>query len=203
MLAARAASEDLILEEDRLRAHQYQLLARLLAGPADAPLLRVASGLTGDGTELGRALAELADRARQTTPERASCEYHELFIGIGRGELVPYASYYLTGFLNEKPLAKLRSDMARLGIARANDVSEPEDHIAALCEMMAGLITGAFGAPLALTAQRAFFDRHLATWAPVFFADLEKAESAWLYAPVGTLGQVFMGIEKTGFAMAN
>ena len=203
MLAAGAASEDWILEEDRLRAHQYQLLARLLAGSADAPLLRVASGLTGDGTELGRALAELADRARQTTPERASCEYHELFIGIGRGELVPYASYYLTGFLNEKPLAKLRSDMARLGIARANDVSEPEDHIAALCEMMAGLITGAFGAPLALTAQRAFFDRHLATWAPVFFADLEKAESAWLYAPVGTLGQVFMGIEKTGFAMAN
>jgi TorA maturation chaperone TorD len=203
MLAAKAAGEDAILEEDRLRAHQYQLLGRLLAGPADAALLRVASGLTGDETGLGRALAELADRARQTTPAAASREYHELFIGIGRGELVPYASYYLTGFLNEKPLAKLRSDMARLGIARADDVKEPEDHIAALCEMMAGLITGAFGAPLELRVQQTFFDCHLAAWAPVFFEDLEKAQAAWLYAPVGTLGRVFMGIEKTAFAMAN
>lgn len=203
MLAAEVVGEDAILGEDRLRAHPYQLLARLLAGPADAPLLRLASGFTGDDTEFGRALGSLAERAGQTTPEAASREYHDLFIGIGRGELVPYASYYLTGFLNEKPLAKLRSDMARLGIARAEDVKEPEDHIAALCEMMAGLITGAFGAPLELPAQRAFFERHLAAWAPVFFADLEKAEAAWLYAPVGTLGRVFMGIERTAFAMAN
>jgi TorA maturation chaperone TorD len=202
MLAAKVVGEDAILDEDRLRAHQYQLLARLLAGPADAPLLRVVSGLKGDGTDLGRALGVLADRAGEATPAAASREYHELFIGIGRGELVPYASYYLTGFLNEKPLAKLRSDMARLGIARADDVKEPEDHIAALCEMMAGLITGAFGGPLGLAAQRAFFDRHLASWAPVFFEDLETAESAWLYAPLGTLGRVFMGIEKTAFAMA-
>jgi len=203
MLAAGMVSEDPVLAEDRLRAHQYRLLARLLAAPADATLLRLASGLTGDDTDLGRARAELADRARQTTPAAASREYHELFIGIGRGELVPYGSYYLTGFLNEKPLAKLRSDMARLGIARADDVREPEDHIAALCEMMAGLITGTFGAPLDLAEQRAFFSRHLAGWAPVFFADLEKAEAVWLYAPVGTLGRVFMGIEKTAFAMAN
>jgi TorA maturation chaperone TorD len=202
MLAAEVVGEDPIPTEDRLRAHQYQLLARFLSGPADAPLLRLASGLAGDDTELGRSLAELADRAKQTTPEAASREYHDLFIGIGRGELVPYGSYYLTGFLNEKPLAKLRSDMARLGIARADDVKEPEDHIAALCEMMAGLITGAFGAPLDLTRQRTFFDRHLARWAPVFFEDLEKAQSAWLYAPVGTLGRVFMGIERTAFAMS-
>jgi TorA maturation chaperone TorD len=203
MLAAEVMGEDAVLAEDWLRAHQYQLLARLLAAPADATLLRLASGLTGEDTELGRALGDLADRAGRATPEAASREYHELFIGIGRGELVPYASYYLTGFLNEKPLAKLRSDMARLGIARADDVKEPEDHIAALCEMMAGLITGAFGAPLGLAEQRAFFDRHLAAWAPVFFQDLEQAKSAWLYAPVGALGRAFMGIERTAFAMAN
>ena len=77
-----------------------------------------------------------------------------LTLEIGRGELVPFASYYRTGFLNEKPLAKLRGDMARLGIARAESVKEPEDHIAALCEMMAGLITGAFGAPQGLAAQQ-------------------------------------------------
>lgn len=202
MLAAEASTDE-ILPEEELRARQYQLLARFLAAPPEAGVLDLASRFESDDTEYGRALGSLADRASQATPESASREYHELFIGIGRGELVPYASYYLTGFLNEKPLAKLRSDMARLGIARADDVREPEDHIAALCEMMAGLITGTFGAPLELAAQQTFFDRHLATWAPVFFEDLEKAKSAWLYAPVGRLGRVFMGIEKTAFAMAN
>jgi TorA maturation chaperone TorD len=201
MLAAEARVDD-ILPEEWLRAHQYQLLARFLAAPPDAALLELAVDFTGDDTDLGRALAELALRAGRMTPEAASREYHDLFIGIGRGELVPYASYYLTGFLNEKPLAKLRGEMARLGIARAEAVKEPEDHIAALCEMMAGLITGAFGAPLELAGQRAFFERHLAPWAPAFFEDLEKAKSAWLYVPVGTLGRVFMGIEKTAFMMA-
>jgi TorA maturation chaperone TorD len=200
MPAAEALPAETLAEE-RLRADQYQLLARFLAAPPEKDLLELASGFVGDDTDFGRALAELAGRARQATPKVASREYHELFVGIGRGELVPYASYYLTGFLNEKPLAKLRGDMARLGIARAETVKEPEDHVAALCEMMAGLITGAFGAPLALSEQRAFFDRHLASWAPVFFDDLEKAESAWLYTPVGTLGRVFMGIEKTAFMM--
>ena len=202
MLAAEACVEE-ILPEDTARARQYQLLARFLAAPPDAGLLDLAAGFAGDESELGRALSELAERAGQTTPEAASREYHDLFIGIGRGELVPYGSYYLTGFLNEKPLAKLRGDMARLGIARADDVKEPEDHIAALCEMMAGLITGAFGAPQNLSAQRAFFDRHIAAWAPVFFEDLEKAKAAWLYVPLGTLGRVFMAIERTAFAMAD
>lgn len=201
MLAAGFVGEDVILAEDRLRADQYQLLAGFLAAPAEAGLLQLASSFAGDDTEYGRALAGLADRAGRTTPEAASREYHDLFIGIGCGELIPFASYYRTGFLNEKPLAKLRGDMARLGIARAETVKEPEDHIAALCEMMAGLITGAFGAPLDLVAQRTFFDSHLAPWAPLFFEDLEKARSAWLYAPVGTLGRVFMGIEKTAFMM--
>jgi TorA maturation chaperone TorD len=200
MLAAEASTEG-ILAEEGLRAQQYQLLARLLAAPPAADLLDLAASFTGDDTEYGRALAELAERAGRTTPAAASREYHELFVGIGRGELVPYGSYYLTGFLNEKPLAKLRGDMARLGIARAETVKEPEDHISALCEMMAGLITGAFGAPLDLAAQRTFFDNHLAPWAPLFFADLEKASSARLYAAVGTLGRVFVGIEKTAFVM--
>lgn len=201
MRMAGLMGEDAILAEDRLRADQYQLLARFLAAPAETALLQLTSSFAGDDTEYGRALAELAERASQTTPEGASREYHALFIGIGSGELIPYASYYRTGFLNEKPLAMLRGDMARLGIARAETVKEPEDHIGALCEMMAGLITGAFGAPLDLTAQRRFFDSHLAPWAPLFFEDLEKARSAWLYAPVGTIGRVFMGIEKTALMM--
>jgi TorA maturation chaperone TorD len=201
MLAAEASIEE-ILPEEWLRAQHYQLLARFLAAPAEGGLLDLASGFEGDGSEFGQALAELADRAAQVTPEAALREYHDLFIGIGRGELVPYGSYYLTGFLNEKPLAKLRSDMARLGMARAETVKEPEDHIAAVCEMMAGLITGAFATPLDLAAQREFFERHLAPWASLFFEDLEKAKSARLYAAVGTVGRVFMGIEKTAFMMA-
>jgi TorA maturation chaperone TorD len=200
MLAAEAVIQQ-ILPEERLRAHQYQLLARFLAAPPDAGLLELAATFTGDDTELGQAFGTLARLSARFTPEAAAEEYHELFIGVPRGELLPYASYYLTGFLYERPLAKLRVDMARLGIARADEVKEPEDHIAALCEMMAGLITGAFGPPLDLVGQRAFFDAHLAPWAERFFQDLEGARAATLYAPIGTLGRVFMGIEQAAFRM--
>jgi TorA maturation chaperone TorD len=200
MLAAEASIEE-ILPEERLRAHQYQLLARFLAAPPDAVLLELASGFTGDETELGSGLGALARLSARITPEAAGREYHDLFIGVGRGELLPYASYYLTGFLHERPLAKLRVDMSRLGIARADEVKEPEDHIAALCDMMAGLITGAFGPPLDLVGQKAFFETHMAPWAERFFEDLEAAKSATLYTPVGTIGRVFMGIERAAFGM--
>jgi TorA maturation chaperone TorD len=200
MLAVEALVEE-ILPEERLRAHQYQLLARFLAAPPDAALLQLASSFTGDDTEFGQALGSLACLAARSAPEAAAKEYHDLFIGVPRGELLPYASYYLTGFLYERPLAKLRVDMARLGIERADEVKEPEDHIAALCDMMAGLITGAFGPPLDLVGQRAFFDAHLAPWAERFFEDLEGAKAAILYGPIGTLGRVFMGIEQAAFRM--
>ena len=200
MLAAEALIEE-ILPEERLRAHQYQLLARFLAAPPDAALLQLASSFSGDETELGTAFGALARVAARITLEGAAREYHDLFIGVGRGELLPYASYYLTGFLYERPLAKLRVDMARLGMSRADEVKEPEDHIAALCDMMAGLITGAFGPPLDLVGQRAFFEAHLAPWAERFFEDLEGARSATLYTPIGTLGRLFMGIERAAFRM--
>ena len=202
MPAAEAAIQQ-ILPEERLRAHQYQLLARFLAAPPDAALLRLAAAFTGDDTEFGQALGTLARLAARFTPVAAAEEYHDLFIGVPRGELLPYASYYLTGFLYERPLAKLRVDMARLGIARAAEVKEPEDHIAALCDMMAGLITGAFGRPLDLLGQRAFFDAHLAPWAERFFQDLEGARAAMLYAPIGTLGRLFLGIEQAAFRMGS
>lgn len=192
-----------ISEEDHLRARLYRLLAALLARlPGRETLDRVA-GLSGDHTsELGRGLAALARAAASTDPAAADDEYHDLFIGVGRGELMPYGSYYLTGFVYEKPLARLRGDMARLGIARAEGLKEPEDHIASLCEMMAGLIEGDFGAPVDLAAQREFFDAHLGPWAGQFFADLEVAKKANLYVPVGAIGRVFMEIEATAFEMA-
>lgn len=204
MAASGASSKNQIdvLPEDELRASQYRLLARFLAKPPSASVLQLVAGFSGDDTDLGRALAVLAKLARNTTAEMASQEYHELFIGLGRGELVPYGSYYMTGFLNEKPLARLRQDMAKHDIARAEDVKEPEDHIGALCEMMAGLIMGDFGAPLSVAEQKQFFDSHMEPWAERFFADLEKAKTARLYTPIGTLGRVFMGIEATAFQMA-
>jgi TorA maturation chaperone TorD len=188
--------------EDWARAEHYRLLGRLLAAPPDAEMLALCAGLEGGDTAIGEALRALAREAAATTPEAVRDEHFALFIGIGRGELLPYASYYLTGFLNERPLAKLRVDMARLGIEREANVKEPEDHIAALCEMMAGLITGEFAYPLDLAGQRAFFDAHLAAWGPRFFADLEAAAAARLYRPVGALGREFLEIEVAAFAMA-
>jgi TorA maturation chaperone TorD len=188
-------------DEDAERGHVYGLLARFLVAPPDGAALTAAAGLEGDGSELGRALGALARVARATTPAEARDEHDELFIGLARGELVPYASFYLTGFLHEKPLAAVRQDLARLGIARRPGCREPEDHVASLCEVMAGLVGGAYGDGT-LRTQQAFFDRHLAPWAPRFFADLERTRASRLYGPVGAVGRAFMGIEATAFAMA-
>ncbi len=191
-----------VADEDRLRAHWYALLARFLTTSPDLSGLEFMRGLKGDDTELGRGVKALAAAARGATPAQAEQEYFDLFVGVGQGELLPYGSYYLTGFLNEKPLAILRADMAALGIARIGQVKEPEDHIASLCEIMAGMITGAFGEPVSLARQQEFFARHIGSWAPRFFEDLEAARSAALFMPVGTIGKVFMTIESQAFEMA-
>lgn len=190
-------------EEDVTRAQIYGLLASLLAAPASAETLASLAGLQGDDSPLGQALATLGRLARGVGAEEVAREYHDLFIGVGRGELLPYGSYYLTGFLNEKPLAKLRGRMAELGIERDPSVKEPEDHVAALMDMMAGLIMGAFGAPQDLSGQKRFFDDHIGAWAPHFFRDLEGAAGSRFYAPVGALGRVFLEIEAAAFGMVD
>lgn len=189
-------------EEDQLRAQCYWLLARLLACAPDQEFLDQIAGLKGDETDLGRAINALAGAARGAPVSALEEEHFNLFVGVGHGELVPYASYYLTGFLHEKPLANLRLDMSRLGIARAVGVVEPEDNISSLCEMMAGMIMGDFGEPADLPTQRAFFDRHIGSWAPRFFEDLEAARNAAFYMPVGTIGRLFMVVESEAFKMA-
>ena len=191
-----------IAEEDRLRAQWYSLLAQLLSAAPDAATLDLARALTGDGSDLGKGVTALAAAAKGATVTGLEEEYFNLFIGIGQGELLPYGSYYLTGFLNEKPLAALRVDMDELGIGRVEGVKEPEDHIASLCEMMAGMITGAFGEPVGLDRQREFFDKHIGCWAPRFFEDLQAAETAAFYMPVGLIGSVFMSVESQAFEMA-
>ena len=193
--------------EDKMRADAYGLLGKLLCDAPNHDLLTLTAGIEGDDSPLGLALSALAAAARVAIDESAATEavteeYNALFIGVAGGELKPYCSFYLTGFAYEKPLAKLRHDMDKLGIARREGVKEPEDHMASLCEIMAGLITGAFGAPADLETQQRFFDRHMAPWARLFFEDLERADSARFYKPVGTVGRLFMEIETTAFEMA-
>ncbi len=190
-----------VTEEDLLRAQLYDFLAVLLAAPPDKALLAKTAALSGDDTELGQAFQAMARVAAVTSPAGAEREFNDLFIGVGRGELLPYASYYLTGFLNEKPLAALRREMDALRITRAPNVFEPEDNIASLLEMMAGMITGRFSGVVPLERQAEFFNRHIAPWAGHFFADLEGAKGSVLYAPVGTAGRVFMDIEREAFRM--
>ena len=120
-------------------------------------------------------------------------------VGLGRGELLPYGSYYLTGFLNERPLARLRDDLAAFGVERVEGNYEPEDHAATLCEIMAAFAGGRFPAPEG--AQERLFDKHMAPWIGRFFADLEQAEAADFYRGVGRLGRVFIDIETDAFAL--
>jgi TorA maturation chaperone TorD len=186
-------------EVDAARAQEYALLSALLARAPDAALLERLGKLRGDASPLGLAHVALAEAAQRCNAERVEREYFDLFIGLGRGELLPYGSYYLSGFLHERPLARLRADLSRLGIERTAGQAEPEDHAAILCEIMAGLASRRF--PAAAGADRELFERHLAPWIGRFFADLEQAEAADFYQRIGTLGRVFVEIETDAFAL--
>jgi TorA maturation chaperone TorD len=181
------------------RAREYALLAQLLRAPPDAVLLKQIGQLPGDETALGAAHHDLAEAARRASASGVEREFFALFIGIGRGELLPYASYYVTGFLHERPLARLRQDLSRCRIARVEGVAEPEDHAGILCEIMAGLASGQLPAPE--EADRTIFENHIAPWMGRFFADLERADAAKFYKTVGTVGRVFMDIEAEAFAL--
>jgi TorA maturation chaperone TorD len=186
-------------EIDEARAREYALLSVLLRRAADADLLVRLAAVRGDPSPLGMAHAALAEAAAATNVERVEREFFNLFVGIGRGELLPYGSYYLTGFLNERPLARLRRDLARLGIERVEGDVEPEDHAAVLCEIMAGLVGGRFEAPAGTDHE--LFDKHLVPWIGRFFADLERAEAADFYRRAGRVGRLFIEIEREAFAL--
>ena len=187
-------------ELDVARSRQYALLSVLLARAPDAELLARIATLRGDASPLGLAQAALAEAAAAANVEQIEHEFFELFIGIGRGELLPYASFYLTGFLNERPLARIRADLERFGIERVNGTTEPEDHAAILCDVMAGLVDGRFGATPG--ADREFFEKHLLPWIGRFFADLEQARAADFYRQVAALGRTFVAIESEAFTLA-
>lgn len=204
-LGSDAASPELpgptagVDEVDLLRSHEYGLLALLFGRSPTADVLARVSQIKGDASPLGLAHIQLAQAAAAANPDAVSREFFDLFIGVARGELLPYGSYYLTGFLHERPLARVREDLARLGVERVEEQREPEDHIAILCEVMAGLADGRFGA--SPDSDRIFFDRHLKPWAVRFFADCETARHGGFYRAAGTVGRLFMEIEAQAFAM--
>jgi len=198
--AVSAAAASVTLDEiDAARVRQYALLAALLLRAPNADLLNRLARLRADPSPLGLAHAALAEAAQRTHVERVSREYFDLFIGLGRGELLPYASYYLTGFLHERPLARLREDLKALGVERSAGNIEPEDHAAILCEIMAGLVDGRFAAPAG--SDQRIFERHLKPWIGRFFSDLEAAQAADFYRHVGAIGRLFIDIEAEAFAL--
>ncbi len=186
-------------EIDLLRSGEYALLSTLLRQAPERETVERLAALEGGAARLGRAHMALAEAAAASDPEALQSEFFGLFVGLGRGELLPYASYYLTGFLNERPLARVRQGLASIGLEAAECLREPEDHIAILCEVMAGLASRRFAADAMV--ERQFFERHLLPWAGHFFADLEAARSARFYRSVGTLGRLFMAVEAEAYAL--
>lgn len=200
MTAQSVVAASPLTEDEQARADVYGLLQSLLKEAPSAELLSGVQRLMGDESAFGQAIDGLAEAARQTTVEAEAEAYQELFIGLGRGKLVPFASFYLTGFLHEKPLAELRGDLRELGVEKAENVSEPEDHVAAIAGTMALLIADA-DVSVSLCKQRAFFDKHIASWADVFFGDLAKSRTSAYFERVGEVGKAFIDVEKAAFEM--
>lgn len=176
------------------RAQTYALLARLLVAPPNQSLLDniAAVDVTESQSPMGVAWQQLIDAAKLVKLSAVDDEYQALFIGVTQGELIPYGSYYQTGFLMEEPLAELRTDLARLGLQRQDDKAEPEDHAAAQCDVMRLILT-AEGTPV--VCARDFYQRHLLPWMERFFQDLQLAKSARFYRAVGTFGSCFIKLE--------
>ncbi len=178
-------------EEAALRADVYRLLGRLLLAPPDRELLDFLAGLEveEDDSPLAAAWHGLADAAGMTPPARAEREHFQALVGVIQGEVTPYASWYLNATLMDEPLVVLRRDLRRLGIGRREDSCDPEDHLGALCEVMALLVEG--HSP----DQATFFQRHLATWAERCLGDLAGLNAPF-YAATGRLGAGYLALER-------
>jgi TorA maturation chaperone TorD len=192
------SSERGVDEIDAARAREYALLATLLSRSPDSGLISRLALLNGDASPIGIAHTALGEAAARTNEDEVAREYFDLFVGVGGGLLSPYSSQYLTGGLYGRPLVRVRDVLQRLGIEKAPERSEPEDHAAFLCEIMAGLVGGGIAAQAG--ADRDFFEEHLSPWIRRFFVDLEHAESADFYASVGVLGRTFVDVETEAFA---
>lgn len=182
----------------------YRLLAALMRKPPDVMLL---AGLASvflpepepDEPPLTMAWRELRSAAHAADPSAVDNEFHQLFIGLGRGEVLPYASWYLSGALMDRSLVALRTDLMRLAITRYDDNKEPEDHASALCEAMALLADPTDG--VSLTEQRSFLLMHIAPWMGRFFHDIATAKGADFYRAVAALGSAFLSVEQSWLSL--
>jgi len=200
-VARRNVKDIEIDEEQHYRASAYALIAALLRKAPDQQMLDRLGGLpqqvSPDGADILLAMSALALSAKHHLPSSIDDEFHNLFIGLGKGEIVPYGSWYLTGCLMEKPLSDLREDLASRGYERNASVVEPEDHAAALCEVLSLMIAEGVG----FEVQNNFFQSHMVNWLGSFFTDLSEAKSATFYKAVGRFGKSFIVLENEYFSM--
>ncbi|MEO8418666.1 MAG: molecular chaperone TorD family protein [Methylophilaceae bacterium] len=195
----------LLEPEEQGRAALYGLLARLLYAAPDQDLLYAIAqaddrAAYAPQAQLGQAWRALQMACQVADEDALADEFEQLFIGLGQGEVVPYMSWHLTGFLMEEPLARLRNDLSDLGLARLEEVSEPEDHMAGILEVMRFLIEGDANTPAAaLEQQQRFFEAHLRSWYALYAAQVEAAPSANYYRLVARLLLAFMDVEAQSF----
>jgi TorA maturation chaperone TorD len=197
-------SAPVLSDEDRARAEHYAVLSRLFASAPDAEFLRKLPALAAtwgsSANALGQAWLMLRDAALNTDAEQLEDEYTRLFLTIGRPDVMLFGSFYMAGFLMEGPVVELRADLAELGLGRRLGVTESEDHIAALCDVMRHLIvTGPDAAGLG--RQQLFFTRHIAPWFEALCEALERAPDARFYPRTAALVRAFFEIERLAFDM--
>lgn len=193
------------LDEETARSELYGLLAQAFYAPAAPELLanlRLApTPSSAPGAVLAQPWHTLVGVARELTDAQIGAEFDALFGGVGKPEVYLYASHYLSGFLNEKPLARLRTELDRLGLARDDAMSETEDHIAYLCEVMRYLIADDAVAVVNLARQRSFFATHMQPWVGSMCDEIAQHPKARFYAALAALARAFMSIEAQGFDM--
>jgi TorA maturation chaperone TorD len=193
------------LDEEMARAELYGLLATLYYAPPAPEWMAQMRVAATEAPTRGGFLEEpwraLVGAARETSDAAIAAEYTTLFGGVGKPEVYLFGSFYLSGFLNEKPLAALRGDLAELGLARDDAMSETEDHVAYLLEVMRYLIAGDDVAVSNLTRQQAFFSTHLQPWVLRLCDALQAHPQARFYAAVAGLTRAFVAVEAQGFDM--
>lgn len=193
------------LDEETARAELYGLLAALYYAPPTPELLAQLRVAATEAPAAGGFLEEpwraLVGAARELGDEAIAREYNALFGGVGKPEVYLFGSHFLSGFLNEKPLAKLRSTLASLGLDRDETMPETEDHIAYLCEVMRYLIAGDDVAVANLTRQRDFFSEHMQPWVMQMCDAVSQHPKARFYAALAEFTRAFMGVEMQGFDM--
>jgi TorA maturation chaperone TorD len=202
--APNGAGESELGEEDQARADLYALLARLFyAGPDRALLDSLArhEDLFGaDDQPLGRAWRALSRTARDADPEALRLEYDSIFVGVGKAQVTPYCSHYLTPTGRERIIVALRDQLREFNLVRTEDSHEPEDHIAVLCEVMRHLGRVGSGS-YELSLQKAFFLRYIQPAYIQLTDEILGAAATQFYKDVARVMRVFFDIESQSFEM--